>query len=525
MSKIGPVMPLIQEILFRSSIDFPDKEAVVCGDDRISYGELERASSILANFLLTKGVKRSSRIGIFTNKSINEIIAIFAILKVGGIFIHINPQYKENHLSHVIADCDIEVLFIDDFKSAILKNAFPVKSPIKIVASLSSTVNLDSKVNKRIFFLNDILAKSTLDRISFNQLDDNDVASIIYTSGSTGMPKGVIITHKIFYDSTAASARILENNSEDRLISVTPFSFDGALSQLFTSILVGGTLVQQKSSFPKDVVTTLIEEKITGFHAMPSFWRIMLQKYSPFPKYDYPDLRYVSIIGEVFPEKQLDKLREILKKTKFYMMYGTTEAFRSTYLPPEDFERKKGSVGIPFPGVEISIVDEQGKACRTGEIGEIIHKGSFISPGYRNEKSNNYNIFKKGYIHTGDLGKLDEDGYLYFIGRKDSMLKVQGYRVSPAEIESCLYQIEGIKEAAVIGIPGDETGTGILAVIAAKDGYELSREDIIFRCRGRLPNYMVPNEVQFLDDLPRTATFKINNSELIKMIKSGKPTK
>ena len=518
-------MPLIQEILFRSSVDFPDKEVAVCGDSRISYGELEKASSILADFLLTQGVGRGSRVGIFANKCLNEIIAIFAILKIGGIFVHINPQFKESHLSHVIADCDIEVLFIDDYKSTILKRALPEKSPINAIVSLSSEVNLDSKFKKKLFNLNDILARSTSSMMSSHQLDENDAASIIYTSGSTGMPKGVIVTHKIFYDATTTSAKILENNHEDRLISVTPFSFDGALSQLFTSILVGGTLVQQKSNFPKDVVTTLIKEKITGFHAMPSFWRMMLQKYSPFPKYDYPCLRYISIIGEVFPEKQLDKLREILKKTKFYMMYGTTEAFRSTYLPPGDFERKKRSVGIPFPGVEIAIVDEKGNICQAGEIGEIIHKGSFISPGYWNDKEITNRTFEKGYIHTGDLGKLDEDGYLYFVGRKDSMIKVQGYRVSPAEIESCLYQIEGIKEAAVIGIPGDDTGTSILAVIAAKDGYELSREDIILRCRDRLPNYMVPNEVQFLDDLPRTATFKINNSELIKMIKSGKPTK
>ncbi|UCE66024.1 MAG: AMP-binding protein [Candidatus Zixiibacteriota bacterium] len=415
----------------RSSVDYPDKIAVVCGDDRISYSELERSSTIVANFLQAQGVCRGSRIGIFANKCIEEVIAIFAILKIGGIFVHINPQYKENHFSHVMADCDIRILFVDGFKSIIVNGALLEKNPIDMIISLSADVNLDRKVCRQTYFIGDILSKPSAHAISGDRHDDNDAASIIYTSGSTGMPKGVIVTHKIFYDSTAASVAVLENNNEDRLISVTPFSFDGALSQLFTSFMVGGTLIQQKSNFPKDVVNTLIKEKITGFHAMPSFWRILLQKYSPFSKYDYPHLRYISVIGEVFPEKQLNNLRKILRKTKFYMMYGTTEAFRSTYLPPEDFERKKSSVGIPFPGVEISIVDEQGNLCQAGEIGEIVHRGSFVSPGYWKDDGNTNKTFKDGYIHTGDLGKLDEEGYLYYVGRKDSMIKVQGYRVSP----------------------------------------------------------------------------------------------
>ncbi len=516
---------MIYEMVKRSSVDYPDKTAVVCGDDRISYNELERSSTIVANFLQAQGVCPGSRVGIFANKCIEEVIAIFAILKIGGIFVHINPQYKENHFSHVMADCDIKVLFMDGFKSAIVNGALSETNPIEMIISLSVDVKLDRIICRQTYFIGDILSKSSGHTTLRNQHNENDVASIIYTSGSTGMPKGVIITHKIFYDSTAASVAVLDNNHEDRLISVTPFSFDGALSQLFTSILVGGTLVQQKSNFPKDVVDTLIKEEITGFHAMPSFWRILLQKYSPFPKYEYPYLRYISIIGEVFPENQVNQLREILKKTKFYMMYGTTEAFRSTYLPPKDFERKKSSAGIPFPGVEISIVDEQDNICQAGEIGEIVHRGSFVSPGYWKDNGNTNKTFKDGRIHTGDLGKLDEEGYLYYVGRKDGMIKVQGFRVSPAEIESCLYQIEGIKEAAVIGVPGDETGTRILAAVVTKDGYNLSQRDVILFCRTRLPNYMVPGEVRFQDYLPRTTTYKINSSELIKMIKLERPIK
>ena len=345
-------------------------------------------------------------------------------------------------------------------------------------------------------------------------MSENNIAAIIYTSGSTGMPKGVVVTHKIFRDSTEISAKILENNFEDRLISTTPFSFDGALSQLFTAFLVGGTIVQQPSSFPKDIVKTLIDEKITGFHAVPSLWNILLQKHSPLSRYEYPHLRYISIIGESFPHKYLDAIKSILKNTKIYLMYGTTEAFRSTYLPPNDLAKKPTSVGIPFPGVTISIINKQNSICRPNEVGEIVHSGVFISPGYWNKPDKSANVFKEGGVHTGDLGKLDDEGYLYFIGREDGMIKSQGFRVSPEEIENCLYQIEEVKEAAVIGIPMEDGGKRIKAVIACKGNKKITEKDIIRHCRHLLPHYMVPEIVEFRQSFPRTVNNKINKMEL-----------
>lgn len=507
-------MASIHELLTKSSTDYPNKEAVVCGSRRFSYSELEEASTRLANFLISQGVNHGDRIGIFSNKNIEEIIAIHAILKIGAIFVHINPQYMESQISHVISDCNIKVLFVNDIKSVKIIKAYPERCPISLFISLSAKIDLNGNVFKNIHFLDDILKESAVKRVSYDCVKENDIASIIYTSGSTGMPKGVIVTHKIFYDSTLTSASVLENNSNDRLISVTPFSFDGALSQLFTSFMVGGTLVLQKSNFPKDIVKTLLDEKITGFHAVPTLWILLLQKCSPFPRYDYPHLRYISIIGEVFPQNYLIKLKNIVKKTKFYMMYGTTEAFRSTYLPPKDFERKPSSVGRPFPGVEILIIDKQNNICNPGEIGEIVHKGAFISPGYWNNSKKTITTFRGNYLYTGDLGKLDNDGYFYFIGRKDGMIKTSGYRVSPEEIEKCLYEIEDIKEVAAVGVPCEETGNSIKAIVVCKDDNFLTPKDVINYCKKRLPPYMIPRQVEFRDSLPKTSTNKINKSEL-----------
>lgn len=509
-------MASIYKLLIKSSKDYPNKEAVVCGGRRFSYSELEEASTRLANFLIAQGVNHGDRIGIFCNKDIEEIIAIFAILKIGAIFVHINPQFMESQLRHVISDCNIKVLFVNDIKSVKVTKAYPKKCPINLFISLSTKINLNGNVPKNIHFLKNILKESVEKQVSYDCVDENDIASIIYTSGSTGMPKGVIVTHKIFYNSTIASASVFENNSNDRLISVTPFSFDGALSQLFTSFLVGGTLVLQKSNFPKDIVKTLLDEKITGFHAVPTLWILLLQKYSPFPKYDYPHLRYISIIGEAFPQDYLDKLKNVLKETKFYMMYGTTEAFRSTYLPPDDFEKKKSSVGKPFPGVEILIMDKRDNLCKPGETGEIVHKGAFISPGYWNNTKKSIESFRRNRLYTGDLGKLDNDGYLYFIGRKDGMIKTSGYRVSPEEIEKCLYEIEEIKEVAVVGVPCEETGSIIKAIVVCKDDSFLTQKDVINYCKKRLPSYMIPRQVEFRESLPKTSTHKINKSELLK---------
>jgi amino acid adenylation domain-containing protein len=507
-------MHVIHEILKKSAADYPLKEAAVCGKSRLTYSEIEEASSRLAGFLISQGIKNGDRVGIFTVKNIEEIIAIFAILKIGAVFVHINPSFKEGQLAHVISDCGIKALFASQARIKVINSAFSEKCPLDLVISLSSEMSLSDTVSTRTYFLDDILRDAPNDEISGVNISDKDVAAIIYTSGSTGMPKGVIVTHRIFCDSTEISAGVLENNPEDRLICTAPYSFDGALSQLFTAFMSGGAVVQQPSSFPGDIVRTLIDEKITGFHAVPSLWNILLQKHSPLSRYEYPHLRYVSITGEPFHPKYLETLRSLLKKTNIYIMYGTTEAFRSTYLPPGDLDAKPGSVGIPFPGVTISIVNKQNIICRPHEVGEIVHNGVFVSPGYWNQPDKTAAVFREDGLHTGDLGKLDEDGYLYFIGREDGMVKSQGFRISPEEIEYCLYQVEEVKEAAVIGISKEDGSKWIKAVVSCKEEKKITEKDIIAHCRRLLPHYMVPVVVEFRESLPRTVNNKINRTAL-----------
>lgn len=503
-------MPFLTEILHKKAEDSPSKEAIVCGNQRLDYSELYKRSNRLASYLISQNVKAGDKIGIFTNKCIEEVIAIFAAAKIGAVFVHINPQYKISQLEHLLNDCQVSVLIIDQFKKDTLKNISPEKNQVEI---LITTTKFEPPHEYRQFYCMENLSEETTEITTVN-VQPNDLAAIIYTSGSTGFPKGVMVTHKIFEDATVSSVEVLKNNDTDCLISVTPFSFDGALSQLFTAVYAGGTLVQQKSVFPKDIVKTLIDEKITGFHAMPSLWKILLQKHSPFAKYKYPNLKYVSIIGENFPEDQLRKLVEILPETNFIMMYGTTEAFRSTYLPVEDFNKKLGSVGIPFPGVEIKIVDENDNECLPGDVGEIVHSGVFISSGYWNNKADTAKVFKNNSVYTGDLGRVDTDGYLYFEGRKDNMIKSNGFRVSPDEIEKCIHELEGISNVAVLSITDNEIGMKIKAVIVLKENCNYDDRLIKGYCRKILPFYMVPHIIEFRKNLPKTASGKINKSEL-----------
>lgn len=505
----------VHELLRRTATDSPDREAVVCGDSRMPYGVVDEAATAAAAFLASRGIGRGDRVGIFATKSVEEIIAIYGILRAGAAFVHINPQYRDVHLRHVIADCGINTLFLDGSRARVFSSACGAAGFSGLVVSLSGQMALDGKIFPDVTYLKDIMGSSPSQRSRSADVGPDDLAAIIYTSGSTGMPKGIMVTHRIFHDATVASAEVLHNGPADRIISVTPFSFDGALSQLFTATLVGGTLVQQRSSFPKDIVDTLLKERISGFHAVPSLWGVLLQERSPFPQYRYPQLRYVSIIGEVLPAKHLARLRRLLATTQFYLMYGTTEAFRSTYLPPADLDRKPGSVGIPFPGVTLRIVDDAGHQCPPGETGMIVHSGAFVSPGYWNDPERTNTTFVNGWLHTGDQGRIDEEGYLYYAGRRDGLIKVQGFRVSPEEVELCIHQLGAVAEAAVIGVPAQEIGTAVKAIVVLQEGADATAKDVINHCRSGLPHYMVPSIVEFRPALPKTNGHKINRAALV----------
>jgi len=501
----------VDEMLSRTARDHPDKEAIVCRGHRMSYSELDEMSTKIAVFLSSMGVERGMRVGIYSAKCPEEVAVIFAIAKAGSVMVHMNPAFREDKLHHVLEECEPAAFFFHPSKSAAVERAQKKNILPRLLVCLGPSA---SQTNSCPGFALDSIIDESQSFITTRKSprSEGDLAAIIYTSGTTSTSKGITVTHRIFSDSTVVSAQVLDNIAEDRLISVTPFSFDGALSQLFTATLVGGTLVLQDSNFPKDVVRTLISESITGFHAVPSFWRMMLQRYPALADHKFPNLRYLSLIGEVFPEDELTRLKNILRDTEFFMMYGTTEAFRSTCLAPGDFARKIGSVGKPLPGVKLTIVDDEGNICPAGTVGEIVHSGAFVSPGYW--KRNGNTTFREDGVHTGDLGMLDQEGYLYFVGRKDTMIKRLGYQVYPEEIEACLEAMDGVTMAAVVCTPDRGNGPQILAFIVRSPRSDLTLEAVAAHCRRHLPHYMMPDDIQFRAELPTTGTCKVDRAQL-----------
>jgi long-chain acyl-CoA synthetase len=502
----------VHEMLARSAKDRPDKEAIVFRGRRMSFAELEEASTKIAEFLRSRGFQKGMRVAIYSAKCTDEVVVIYAIAKAGGVLVHINPSFRDEKFHHVLKECGPVALFFHPSKSDAVERAGRAGILPKLLVCMEANPAdiAPLQATNVAAILGEHRNSTPLD---FPTPCDNDQAAIIYTSGTTASAKGIVVTHRIFSEATLVSAEVLRNVPEDRLISLTPFSFDGALSQLFTAILVGGTLVLQDSLFAKDVVKTLIAERITGCHAVPSFWRMLLERFPSFPDYEFPHLRYLSLIGEVFPEDELERLKRILKNTEFFMMYGTTEAFRSTCLSPADFARKRPSVGKPLPGVEIRIVDESGGGCAVGETGEIVHSGAFVSPGYW--KRNAEATFREDGIHTGDLGWLDEEGYLYFAGRKDTMVKRYGYQVYPEEIETCLQKLDGVAMAAAV-CARDTHSPWIHAFLVCNAGSNLTQEAVKRHCKLHLPHYMMPDEITFLPAMPLTGTFKIDRAQLMR---------
>jgi long-chain acyl-CoA synthetase len=347
---------------------------------------------------------------------------------------------------------------------------------------------------------------------------DLDVAMIVYTSGSTGFPKGVTMTHANIVAAATSITTYLESTSDDVVLSVLPLAFDYGLYQALMCAKVGATLVLEKSfTYPAVVLEKLKSERVTGFPLVPTLAAMLLQMKHLTPGM-FPDLRYLTNTAAALPRAHIERLRELFPRALLYSMYGLTECKRCTYLPPEQLSVRPESVGIAIPGTEAYVVDEQGERVPPGTVGELVIRGAHVMKGYWNDDAATARVLKPGaypwekVLHTGDLFRTDEDGYLYFVSRKDDIIKTRDEKVSPKEVENALYELPGIREAAVIGVPDPLLGMAIKAIVAAEDG--LTERDVIRHCAARLEDFMVPSIVEFRGQLPKSENGKIARKEL-----------
>jgi acyl-CoA synthetase (AMP-forming)/AMP-acid ligase II len=351
---------------------------------------------------------------------------------------------------------------------------------------------------------------------------EKDLAAILYTSGSTGKPKGVMLSHAQVMAGSSIVSTYLEITEADRILAVLPFSFDAGMNQLMTAFQQGGTLLLINFTFAREVVSLLIKERVTGLAGVPTFWSLLAQPTSSLQKQPLPHLRYITNTGGAMPQPVLAVLRKALPTTRVFLMYGLTEAFRSTYLPPEELDRRPTSMGKAIPNTEILVLDEHGKPCRPGEVGELVHRGPTVSMGYWGHPELTARVLRPNPLvppelgdqervcYSGDYVKMDDEGFLYFVGRRDTMIQSSGFRISPTEVEEVLFRAGGLKGVAVIGIPDPVLGQSIKAFVVARDGETAQAAELLEFCSANMPRHMVPKAIEVLDELPKTSSGKVD---------------
>ena len=506
---------LLHQYVEQNAERFPYKEAAIHLGGRINYFELEAAINRLANKLLDFKIRPNDRIGILLESSINYIIAYFAILKAGGIVVGLNSQGTARDFRNILGDCEVTALIIHKNVGHIIKEVYKDLPSLKFIVSDGNYEHYPKDIDK-IFWL-DIQLKGDPGRPIVPRRDE-DLAQIIYTSGTTGKPKGVTLSHKNLHANTTSIVKYLELVPDDRVMAILPFYYSYGNSLLLTHMYCGGSLaIDNRFAYPNVILELMSQERVTGFSGVPSTFAILMHK-SNIRNYRFEHLRYITQAGGPMTPALTQKIMEALPHLKIYVMYGQTEASaRLSYLEPERLLEKIGSIGKAIPGVELTVTNESGAACKRGNVGEIVARGDNIMVGYWNNPEATANVLKENGLHTGDLATVDDDGYIFIVSRSSDMIKSGAHRISPKEIEEVIAEFAGIIESAVIGVPDEILGEALVAYIVAKD--KIDHREFKKHLRLNLAPFKIPGELIEVDSLPKTQSGKIKKYELVEQHK------
>ena len=511
---------LVHELLDLGANRRPDAPALTYRQDTLSYAASAELVRAAARGYLALGVARADRVAIYLEKRLETAAAQFGAAASGAAFVPINPLLRARQVAYILKSCDVHVLVTTETRLDSLAEVLADCPELRTVVVVDPTRTDTPAPGVARISWPDFIDGGRASARPAHRVIDADMAAILFTSGSTGMPKGVVLSHGNLVASARSAATHIGNVAEDRLLCVLPFSFDYGIVQLTSAFHVGASVVLMNYLLPRDVPQAVVRERITGLAAVPPLW-------IPLADLDWPagvseTLRYATNSGGAMPRATLDKLRRKLPRTGFHLMYGLTEAFRSTALPPPETERRPGSVGRPIPNAEVMVVRPDGTACRPGEPGEIVHRGAFVSKGYWRNKEATAERFRpvpkpdpslpltELAVWSGDLGVFDEDGFLTYIGRRDEQIKTSGFRVSPTEVEDIVYSTHLVGEAVAFGVAHEVLGQAIVVVATPPPGGALDRAKLIEKCREVMPTYMVPHLVVERATLPRTPNGKMD---------------
>jgi amino acid adenylation domain-containing protein len=510
---------LLHDFLGDTAAHSPEAIALVCEGRRYTYRELDERANALAHALLERGVRRGDRVVVFADNSVETAISFWAILKANAVAAIVHAQSKVEKLAYMLADTGARALICDRAHEPMC--AIAVRSAPQLVTVIAA--GLDEAGRARLAHVPDLIS---WDEVTERRTKvpparhciETDLAALIYTSGSTGEPKGVMLTHRNMVAAALSTTEYLGIRRDDVILCVLSLAFSYGLYQMITAFAHGARLVLQRSfAFPAEVMRVAVEEKVTGFPGVPTMFATLLSLET---KFDLSGVRYVTNAGAALPVKYVRELRKLFTNAKLFSMYGQTECKRCTYLPPEDLERKPASVGIAVPNTELWLVDEHGQRVGPNHVGELVIRGATVMNGYWGKPELTAKKLRPGplpgerVLYTGDLCRLDEDGYLYFVGRMDDVIKSRGEKVPPSEVEATILSMQGVREAAVIGVPDELLGAAVKAFVVLEPGVMIDKATILHHCRKHLESFKVPSDVEVRPHLPKNNNGKVQKSEL-----------
>lgn len=521
---------LLPDLVSLAASRTPHAIALSCQGETMNYEALALKIQQLSSCLMALDLQRGERVAVYLEKRFETVIACFGAAAAGAVFVPVNPVLKAEQVAHILQDCNVRVLVTSAKRLQTLQAVLPACTDVAhllLVDEVHATVSVDSVVPGQQ------LAWSALSLSPVrtpHRVIDQDMAAILYTSGSTGKPKGVVLSHRNLVAGAVSVASYLENQADDTLLAVLPLSFDAGFSQLTTAFHAGARVVLLNYLLPQDVLRTLVAERVTGLTAVPPLYIQLSQQ--TWPEGVRQNLRYFANTGGRMPRETLDRIRAQVPQARPFLMYGLTESFRSTYLPPEDVDRRPDSIGKAIPNAEILVLREDGTPCAADEPGELVHRGALVGLGYWNDVEKTAERYKvltpqstgqplglplpEYAVFSGDTVRRDAQGFLYFVGRRDEMIKSSGYRVSPTEVEEVLYASHCIAECAAFGTPHPDKGQEIQVVASLAAGQDETVLAALYAlCRQQMPPYMVPAGITLVrGPLPRNANGKIDRKQL-----------
>jgi len=521
---------LLQDSLTISAAQYAEKTAVVTADERVTYAELRDRALRCASLLQAVGVRRGDRVAIFLENSVDTVAGIYGSLYAGAAFMVINPQTKQDKLHYILADSGAAAVVSEGrlahmLDSLLADPATSLPNLLALVLCDGAEGNTGSSVKSgnEGFAVRDMRAWESTDVTAPGTIP-LDLAALVYTSGSTGNPKGVMLSHQNMVFAQGSLVEYLRLDISDRILNVLPLAFDYGLYQALMAVHLGATLVLERTfAFPAAIVKRVVDEGVTVFPGVPTVFATFLSLHRNSP-IAMPSVRRYTNTAAHLPDEYVPGLLEMSPGALVYKMYGLTECKRVCYLEPELVLSKPSSVGKAIPGTETYLLGEDGEPVGPGVTGILYVRGPHVMLGYWNLPAETDRMLKPGkypgerVLCTHDWFRIDEDGFLYFMGRSDDIIKSRGEKVSPVEVENVLAGIPGVREAAVIGVPDELLGQAVRAFVVLDPGVSYTEQSFKRQAMARMEGFMVPRDVRFLDDLPKTATGKVRKKSLLEQI-------